>query len=130
MAVPKTIDQVNNSTNQTILTTTETIILTSPLVEIVKDNGFVIIWFYSATLPGTAATSLTLRIRKGATLSGAVIGNPQANGVTAGIQYQTISIQVDTYALAGQVQYVATAQLGAATGNSTVADATLAIMTL
>lgn len=128
MAVPKTIDQANVITNQTITTTAETIIVTSPQVEIVKDNGFVWIWAAAALLPGTNSTAVALRIRKGTTLTGTIVGNPQAATVTAGNQFNTGYATVDTYALAGNVQYVLTMQLTAASANSTVQEAYILVM--
>lgn len=129
MSILRALDQANSITNQTVTTTTETIIATSPKVVTPKDNGFVAILAVCTITLGTGTTSLLMQLRKGTTVAGAVVGNPQnRNGISAGLTYTQVLLNVDTYSITDGVQYVLTVTCNAATANSTVQEAAILIL--
>lgn len=113
------------ATNQTVTTTAETVIgaitpfnVGNPAGEGVYLAGDVNV------LTGAGTTAVTLRIRNGS-LTGAIVGNPQAFPQTASVEAQVGTAGLDPTALAGAlVTYVLTYQATGATGNATVQQST------
>lgn len=107
---------------QTVVTTAETVIYTSPALAVgIAALG---IWFsgdVQATW-GAGAASVTIRLRA-TNVSGAIIDTTVAQPVTAAASSQVPFNLLDLSEIAaqpgGQV-YVITVQIGAATGNTTV----------
>lgn len=128
MSVLRQLDQTNVITAQTITTTTETVVVTGPNLVTPKDVWFaVVLWYVQITL-GTGTTSLTVRVRKNS-LTGAIVGNPQALTVTASNVAAFSGQAVDTGSFTASTLYVVTVQQGAATGNATVNEAVLTALT-
>ncbi len=112
--------------NNTITTTVETVLCTSPPLSLPLDFALVLLsWYLLIGIIGTAATTATVRIRRGAGTGGTVINNPVAVPVTAGSSVSLSGCYIDTPgAVAGQ-QYSVTVTMGAATANSTPSDTCL-----
>lgn len=129
MAILHTIDQVNTVTAQTITTTSETIVATAPLINTSKPNGFVWLHGHVNLTLGTGAASLILRVRRGTTVAGTVLGNPVACVVSASTTVRFAIDEIDTYVDSSGIQWVLTAVVGSATANSTVNEAALLVLT-
>lgn len=129
MSLVRSIDVTNVITSQTVTSTTETIIATGPKLYTPKDVWqCVLSWFVEATA-GATQTSAIFRIRKGTTLSGSVIGNPQAIAMSGGTIISFGGMEVDTGSSTDYTQYVLTVQQAGGAGNMTVSEASLLALT-
>jgi hypothetical protein len=106
----------------TVVTTNETILATlGPFNEnqVPPAQGIAFDGNINITI-GTAGTAVTVRVRQGTTITGALVGVAQVQTATAG---QTINIpiaELDPTLVQQNAQYIVTVQVTAATGNSTV----------
>ena len=109
-------------TDATLLTTTETLIVTSPLVRSHLNSALITVSAYAQLTTGVATTGVVVRIRKGASLAGALIG--ESNTITIGAAAGSTEVfsMLLTDQLEGEqiTQYSLTLQQVAATGNGTV----------
>jgi len=127
MSLPRSIDRSDLAgATVTLTTTSETAVLTSPMLQTPKDTSFVVMLASIAFTTGASTTGVTLRFRQGAGVSGAQIGQSYvvnnvgaAQASSAGIM-ATAQLQSTDY-----VQWTLTAQQTAATGNGTVSAATI-----
>jgi hypothetical protein len=116
---------VSVTADTAIPTTTETILATLSGIATDGPGQTVRITGWAQVTPGTGATSLTLRIRRGTAITGPVVGeaNAVAGGVAAGSAREIDVEAIDTLGdVAGQ-SYVLTIQQAAATGNGTALQA-------
>lgn len=106
--------------NGTIVTTAETIVATTTArpVSAPGSQGQLIQANVNIT-PGTGATAMTLRVRAGNSLTGALVGVAQQQPCTAAVP-DNFDIATQDPTTVGTVQYSVTAQATSATGNSTV----------
>lgn len=114
------------ATNQTVTTTAETVIGAITPFNVGNPGGEGV---YLAgdinVLVGAGTTAVTLRVRS-TSLTGAIIGNPQAIPQTASVEAQLGIAVLDPAGLAGSgITYVLTYQATGATGNATVQQSTL-----
>lgn len=100
----------------------ETILTTTGALVPVADSAFILILWYFTLLIGTAGTAVTVRLRRGTTLTGAIINTPTAVTVTAGNTVVFNGFQGDVLQPQGITQYSLTAQVTAATANSPLGD--------
>lgn len=103
----------------TLTATTETVIMTLPGVSTNGAQDQVFVSGSMAVTAGTAATGVTVRVRRGTGITGTVIGTAEVDSVTAAT---TEPFPFDAFDTPGEVagqQYVVTAQQVAATGNGT-----------
>lgn len=115
--------QAQNSTTQTITTTNETVVLTFPGISSSSSQDTVAVQGSLDITAGTAATFVTVRVRRGTGITGTVAGNSDPITVTAGA---TSNIGFDVADNPGEVAgqpYVVTVQQTAATGNGSVLHA-------
>lgn len=129
MAELRYLDAVGNQTAQTVLTTTETIVATSRQIELPSDGALVAILGWVDITSGTAVTDVKLTVRKGAALTGAVVGvSPNQSLKTAAGQRENFTIIVQDAPGAGDTTgYCLTVTQVAATGNGTVNGVALLI---
>lgn len=114
----------------TLVTTAETIVLTSQPLNLALDFEQVLILFMADILAGTNTTAITLRIRRGASLTGALVSTTLGGAATAGTSAMWSGCYVDSPgAIAGQ-QYSLTAQQTAASANGTVNDGCIVVVAL
>ncbi|MCL6552921.1 MAG: hypothetical protein K6W08_07355 [Firmicutes bacterium] len=115
-----------------IPTTSETVVITSPLIKIPVSTCRVWITGSCQLTSGTGTTAVTVRIRRGTTTAGTLIGagNSEAIKTAAGSTEPFGLSVVDTLAGADAVQYVLTLQQTAATGNGSVLQAALDVEVL
>lgn len=107
-------------TNTTVTTTTETVALTLPAISTPGPDAAVHIDGSLSMTYGTAATAVTVRVRRGTDATGTLVGEANAETVSAGnTSEQTFDVRDTPGEVAGQT-YVVTVQQTAATGNGTV----------
>jgi len=127
-----------NSGSQTVVTTAETTVVTTPAYVYDYPNPFVggehagagqgvtVSGVLNVNPAGTAATAVTVRVRQG-TITGTIVST-ELQSVVAGNSQEVTYEGVDTSrwcAQAGGGVYVVTVQFTAATGNSTITLATV-----
>lgn len=117
-AVATVVNNASSLAAETILTTTGAVIPTA-------DSSLVLILWYFTLLIGTAGTAVTVRIRRGTLITGAVINTPTAVTVVAGNTVVFSGFIGDTTPAQGPVQYSLTTQVNAATANSTLGDVSM-----
>src|SRR6266850_2990626 len=104
----------------TLVTTAETILNTVPAIPVPNVAGLCLIIGWAQVLLGTNATSLTLRLRRGTLVTGALVGVAQLEQGAAGNVVDQIIIATDPLASQDADQYVLTAVQNAATANGNV----------
>lgn len=108
------------SSSVTVTTTTETVVLTLPGVSTNGAQDQVFVSGSLAMLLGTAATTLTIRVRRGTGITGTVVGVAE---VDTAIPAETDGFPFDALDIPGEVAgqaYVVTVQQASATGNGSV----------
>jgi hypothetical protein len=103
-------------------TTTETAAITSPVLSLPPTPNGVVVRGNVNITAGTAATSVTVRVRQGSGTGGTAVGNAQVVTVAAGLVYD-LAIEVEDTSGPPSAQYTITVQQGAATGNGTINQA-------
>jgi len=103
-------------------TNAETIICTTPPLTIPLDFAQIIIFWFAQITTGTSTTSLQMRVRRGATLAGAIIGTGWTLTIGAALNALPNGCYIDTPgAVAGQ-QYTLTCSQQGVTVAGTLID--------
>ncbi len=124
--MPRPVFQSKFSTSSVnIPTTTETAILTTDPIAVSSPGALIRILGFVGFLTGTATTFLTIRIRRGSGIAGALVGGAIGLSVAAAQNYSVPIEAEDTPGEVAGQQYTITAQQTAATGNGTATPATL-----
>src|SRR5579859_7563589 len=111
---------VQNNATQTLTTTSETIVLSLPAISTNGPGDTVSIQGKFDITFGTGATGVIVRVRRGSTVSGTLIGDANTISATAANTNDLPFAVEDTPGeVAGQV-YVVTVQQVAATANGSV----------
>jgi hypothetical protein len=109
------------TTNVTLTTTTETTAVTSGPATASRQTANVCVFAWAQLTTGTATTTVTPRIRRGADTTGTLVG--EANAVTigaaAGSTEQFLAMVCEDRADVATVDYTFTLQQASATGNGT-----------
>lgn len=117
--------------NATLVTTAETVVATTPPLNLPLDFALVFLLFYFNGTTGATVTGVQYRLRRGTTVAGALV--PAAFGsliVGAAAQMTSSSFYVDTPgAVAGQQYSLTLTQVGA-TGNGSMTDVCIAAFVL
>ncbi len=128
MPIPRSWDTAFTITAVPLVTTAETLILSSPAVQTPKDISFVLVRAWSKTTWGVGATSVTPRIRRGNALTGAAVGDATAVNVTAA-QTSEVSLELrEERDFFDFVQYSLTLAQVAATANGSTVVAHILVM--
>ena len=101
----------------------ETVILTLGPFSVTQDGDPINITGSIAVTAGTAATAVTVRVRRGTTTAGTLVGGAEPATVVAGNQYPLGFDALDFPGPVAGQQYVVTAQQTAATANGAVSFA-------
>lgn len=109
--------------NATMVTTAETVLATTPPLNLPLDFAAVFLFAYFLVTIGTAGTQIQYRFRRGTTTGGTQLQVAlPLSIVTAGVAFTGTLVYFDTPgAVAGQ-QWSVTANVISATGNTTVND--------
>lgn len=111
------------TTDTPVTTTTETIALTTAAISTPGPGTNVSIQGIIEMTYGTGTTAVTVRVRRGTTITGTLVGEGNAYTVAAGnTSEQTFSVEDTPGEVAGQA-YVVTVQQTGATANGTVVSA-------
>jgi len=113
----------------TLTTTGETIIITSNSIDWPTGANFALILAYLSLSLSAATTGITLRVRRGNALTGAVVATTGVitSGVTASTVWADGFNAVDNPAPSDLAQYSLTAQVAGASGNSTTSLQSIAL---
>src|SRR5260370_39032327 len=109
----------------------ETIIATSPALTIPLDFAQVLLFWFILLTIGTAGNAVTLRLRRGTGVTGAVVNI--GGGATTAVATNVVALSgsyADTPGAVAAQQYTLTAQIAAATAVSTVTDVSLIAFSL
>lgn len=122
------VQSVQSTTDVTLTTTTETVVATISGVNTPRRTTVTIKGWAQLT-SGTATTTVTVRIRRGTTITGTLVD--EANAITIGAAAGTteeyeITVQDENIDLAGG-SYVLTLQQAAATGNGSCLQASIEV---
>jgi len=111
----------------TLTTTTETALVTTPGIATLGART-ISIQSVAQITSGTAATAITLRVRRGSGTGGTSVGTPAALTVTAGNTAVLAYGFDDTPGESAGLQYTVTAQQTAATANGTAVSCELTVL--
>jgi hypothetical protein len=115
------------TTDVSVVTTNETAAVTSPPVTPSTDGGEITITGVVNITTGTGTTAVTVRVRRGNGVSGALVGETMPHTLAAAASADIAFQVTDTPgAVAGQ-QYTATVVQTAASGNGTVNNASISV---
>lgn len=129
MADIREFEAASVTANVTLTTTTEEALVSIARITLPTDEARVVILGWFQITSGAGTTAITPRIRRGTTVSAALVGeaNAVALGAAAG-ETEHLVIQVaDELRLTDTVEYVLTVQQTGATGNGTALQAAIAV---
>jgi len=110
---------------------TETVVLTTPAIQLAVDNAAVILVWMATVLLGTGTTSLGWRLRRGTTTAGTFIGAAAwLDAATAATSNVTAGMYVDTPGVVAGQQYSLTIVQTGASASGTWSDGCLLAMVL
>ncbi len=114
-----------SAVNVTLVTTAETIIITSEAVNIPYGQARLFVNAWAQLTTGVGTTAVTPRIRRGTLVTDTLVGEANAEGIkiaAGGTEPFKLAV-LDTVTGYGSVQYVFTLEQTAATGNGTALQA-------
>lgn len=119
-----------SSVNVTLTTTTEGVVITSDLIAPPYDAVQAVILAWCQLTSGTATTTVTPRIRRGNAITGALVGEANAENLktAAGSTEPFLIMVAEDLTRIASIQYSLTLQQAAATGNGTVLQASILVL--
>ncbi len=132
MAQIKQIEAATTTTPVSLVTTAETIVLTSSRMEMSGDAARILILAWAQLTTGTGTTGITPRLRRGTLVTGTLVGSAilEGNKVAATGTEPFFLMLIDTPAANDAVQYVFTLQQAGAGANGSSVQATIALFAL
>ncbi len=112
--------------NATIVTTAETIVVTTPPINLTLDGALVLLMWYVNALAGAGTTNWTYLLRRGTLVASPLINVNFSENATAAVGISRGGSYVDSPGLVAEQQYSLTLTQSGATGNATVRDVFLA----
>lgn len=109
----------------TLVTTTESVIVTTPPLTLPLDSAVVLLGFSANILGGTGVTGLSFNIRRGTLVSSTLVNAQGATFMSAGNAFEIGGMYFDTPGPAAGVQYSISVGQQSATANGTVRDVCL-----
>lgn len=127
MAKPKDVGFQLETTDVSIVTTTETVVATVSGLKLPFVTALLVIKAWVQLTTGASTTDVTVRIRRGSTIGGALVGeaNPITIGAAAGSTEEFSIMVSEARANEDAAQYSVTVQQTAAAGNGTVVQAAI-----
>lgn len=121
-----------STTNVTLTTTTEAVVISSTPVPLPSARHQVVIFAWSQLTTGAGTTAVTPRIRRGTTVSGTVVGDEIAEEVKAAAGSNEPHFIMASEERSGEatVEYSLTLDQTGATGNGTVLQAGIIVLVL
>ncbi len=120
----------SSATDVTLVTTTETVIITSDLIALPSETVLVYVLGWAQLTSGAATTTVTPRLRRGAAITSPLLGEANAETIktAAGSTEAFIIALTETVQNLATVQYSLTLQQAAATGDGTVLQASILVL--
>ncbi len=115
----------NTLVNATVVTTTETVIVTTPPLTLALDFATVLLFWDIALVTGASTTSIVVRLRRGTTVTGTLVNIAQNDTITTASAVRRGGCYFDVPGAVGGQQYSLTVQQNAATANGSITDANL-----
>lgn len=112
-----------------LVTTAETVVVSSGQVPMPNEVTLVVVIASFAVTPGTGATGIQARLRRGNQASSPQIGQTYTLPATAAVPNNGQIMAVDQQTNGYTQQYTLTVQQVAATGNGSVTSATVLVLT-
>lgn len=127
---PRVLAYANFTTDVTLTTTTEAVVVTSPQVTSVRETTEVIVIAWAQLTTGAGTTTVTPRIRRGGAITSTLIGeaNAETIKVAAGGTEPFVSIQTETIAGGGNFTYSFTLAQAGATGNGSALQGGIVVL--
>jgi len=122
----------SRTTNVTLTTTTETAIVTSPLVPVPLATALIVIRAWVQLTTGAGTTGVTVRIRRGSDTTGTLVGEANvetAKAVAGSTEPFSITVSEARQDL-HMAEYTLTLQQAAATADGTALQATIEVEVL
>jgi hypothetical protein len=121
-----------STTDVTLVTTTETLIIVAPRIAVPRQTVTALILAIAQLGTGTATTTVTPRIRRGPALTDPLVGeaNPITIGAAAGGVEQFFGFASEELVRLADVQYSFSLAQAAATGNGTAIAAAILVLLL
>jgi hypothetical protein len=119
-----------SATDVTLVTTAETVIISAPALVLPADASRIVILAWVQLTTGAASTTVTPRIRRGATTSDALVGEANAETVkaAAGSTEPFFIMVAEDVNLRDRLIYSLTLQQAAATGNGAAVQASILVL--
>lgn len=127
---PRILAYASVTTDVTLTTTSETVIVSSTPVTSVRDDTEVVVLAWAQLTTGAATTTVTPRIRRGTTTAGTLIGeaNAETIKVAAGGTEPFIALVTEQIAGSGTFQYSLTLAQASATGNGSAIQGGIVVL--
>jgi hypothetical protein len=118
-----------STTDVTLTTTTETVVISSGRVPVSRQTCQVLVKAWCQLVTGAATTTVTPRIRRGQAVGGALVGEANAETLKAAAAGTEpfVVMAVEDRADVDSVEYSLTLQQASATGNGTVKQALIEV---
>jgi len=118
------------TTNVTLTTTTEAVIISSPSIALPANMVRAIILAWAQLTTGTLTTTVTPRIRRGTLITDPLVGEANAENIkaAAGQTEPFMILLVEDITGFDRVEYSLTLQQAAATGNGTALQASILVL--
>lgn len=114
----------------TIVTTTETLILTTPPLNLSLDFAQVLLFWYAIVTIGTGGTSIATNLRRGTLVTSPLVNISTGPSVSAGSTVVLSGCYPDSPGAIGAQQYSLSLVVTLASANSTVIDGALLAVSL
>jgi hypothetical protein len=114
----------------TIVTTAETVMLTTPPINQPIDNALILLFWEVEISLSAASTAVQFRIRRGTTTSGTLVNALSNTTVTAATVIRFCGHYIDTPGIVAGQQWSLSAAVLSASGNSTVQDGCISALVL
>jgi ABC-type glycerol-3-phosphate transport system substrate-binding protein len=126
---PRVLALTTFTTDVPLVTTAETVVVTSPVRNTPRDEAEVLVICWTQLTTGASTTTVTPRVRRGSTATGTLVG--EANAVTlgaaAGSTEQFIAV-VSEQRAATSLEYSCTLQQASASGNGSALHGAIAVL--
>jgi len=116
--------------NTTPTGSAETVVVTTPPLNLPLDFATVFVFWYVAALTGINTLTQTLRLRRGSLVTGALVNVSQNWTIAASVNSIFPGMYIDTPGAVAGLQYSVTYQGNGATGNATIGDVCLMALVL
>lgn len=127
---PRVLAYTNFTTDVTLTTTSETVIVTSPQVTSVRESTDVVVIAWAQLTTGAGTTAVTPRIRRGNAITSTLIGEANAEQVkaAAGSTEPFMALITEQIGGAGNFTYSLTLAQTGATGNGSAIQGGIVVL--